>query len=285
MQKHVVVTGVSSGIGHACATLLAKQGFHVFGSVRKAADGQRLAGELGAAFTPLHFDVTDELAVHSAAAQVRERLQGQTLAGLVNNAGIAVAGPLTHLPLAELRQQMEVNLIGLFSVTQAFLPLLGTDASRPPPRGRIVNISSVGGRIGPPCLGPYVASKHAVEGLSESLRRELMFYGIDVVIVAPGHVATPIWNKAEEVDATPYEHLEIAPAMRRFREIFVAEGKQGFPPERIAQVVIEALTCNKPKARYAVVPGKLVNWTIPSLLPVRVVDKILGGRLGLIRKS
>jgi NAD(P)-dependent dehydrogenase (short-subunit alcohol dehydrogenase family) len=151
--------------------------------------------------------------------------------------------------------------------------------------GRIVNISSVGGKIGAPFIAPYAASKHAIEGFSESLRRELMLYGIDVIMVAPGHVATPIWDKAEEVDVTPYEHLDAAPAMKKFREFFIAEGKRGFPPERIAKVIHDALTSPSPKARYAVVPGRFQNWTMPTLLPVRVVDKIIAGRLGLKRSQ
>lgn len=283
-ERSVVITGVSTGIGRASAMLLAGKGFHVFGSVRRLADAGPLAQSLGAAFTPLVFDVTDEDAVRAAAQTVRGILGGQRLGGLVNNAGVAVAGPLTHLPVAEFRKQLEVNLVGPLIVTQAFLPLLGTDAALPGPPGRVVNISSVGGRIGAPFLAPYVASKHGIEGFSESLRRELLFYGIDVIVVAPGHVATPIWDKAEEVDVSPYEQLEIAPAMRKFRDFFIAEGKKGFPPERIAAVIHQALTSSAPKVRYAVVPGRLMNWTIPNLLPRRAVDKVLGGRFGLIRK-
>ncbi|HWY25598.1 MAG TPA: SDR family NAD(P)-dependent oxidoreductase, partial [Nevskia sp.] len=182
-MRSVVVTGVSTGIGRATATLLAAKGFRVFGSVRKAQDAAALAQALGAAFEPLVFDVTDEAAVPAAAQAVRARLEGQTLAGLVNNAGIAVAGPFSHLPVAEFRKQLEVNLVGPMIVTQAFLPLLGTDPSLNGPKGRIVNISSVGGKIGAPFLGPYVTSKHGLEGFSESLRRELMHYGIDVIMV------------------------------------------------------------------------------------------------------
>ncbi|MFA5941583.1 MAG: SDR family oxidoreductase [Sinimarinibacterium sp.] len=280
-MKSVVVTGVSTGIGRATAALLCQQGFHVFGSVRKAADGEKLKADLGKSFTPLVFDVTDEAAVRAAAQGVREALQGERLAGLVNNAGIAVGGPLTDVPIAEFRKQMDVNITGPMIVTQAFLPLLGTDKTLKGAPGRIVNISSVGGKMGAPFLGPYVASKHALEGLSESLRRELMFYGVDVIMIAPGHVATPIWDKAEEIDPKPYQHLDIFPAMQKFLEFFVAEGRRGFPPERVAGVILEALTAGKPKARYPVVPGHVQNWTIPRLLPVRVVDKIVAARLGL----
>lgn len=283
-MKAVVVTGVSTGIGRAAALLLAREGFHVFGSVRKAPDAEALQAALGDNFTPLLFDVTDEVAVRAAAQAVRERLGGATLAGLVNNAGIAVGGPLTDLPIAEYRLQMEVNLVGPMIVTQAFLPLLGTDKTLKGVPGRIVNLTSVAGKLGAPFVGPYVASKHGLEGLSESLRRELQFYGIDVIMVAPGHVATPIWDKAEEMDPRPYQHLEIFPALQKFLDFFVAEGKKGFPPERIAGVIHTALTTASPKARYAVVPGRLQNWTIPRRLPVRVVDRIIAGQLGLKRR-
>lgn len=280
-MRSVVITGVSTGIGCATARVLAGKGFQVFGSVRKAADAEKLKAELGDAFVPLVFDVTDETAVEAGAQTVRAALHGQRLAGLVNNAGIAVGGPLTDVPIAEFRKQLEVNVTGPMIVTQAFLPLLGTDKALSGTPGRIVNISSVGGKMGAPFLGPYVASKHALEGLSESLRRELMFYGVDVIMIAPGHVATPIWDKAEEVDPTPYRHLDIFPAMEKFLEFFVAEGKKGFPPERVADVVHEALTAARPKARYPVVPGHVQNWTIPRLLPVRAVDRIIAARLGL----
>ncbi len=283
-MQAVVITGVSTGIGRATAMLLAQRGFHVFGSVRKAADAASLQAELGNAFTALVFDVTDEAAVRAAVPAVRAALQGRRLAGLVNNAGIAVGGPLTDLPVAEYRHQMEVNLVGPMIVTQAFLPLLGTDPSLAGAPGRIVNITSVAGKLGAPFVGPYAASKHGLEGLSESLRRELMFYGVDVIMVAPGHVATPIWDKAEEVDPAPYEHLAIFPALKKFLDFFVAEGKKGYAPERVAGVIHHALTTPRPKARYPVVPGHFKNWTLPRLLPVRWVDKLLAAQLGLNRK-
>ena len=185
-MKSIVITGVSTGIGWGAAKVAIQKGFRVFGSVRKAADAQRLSAEFGPNFTPLIFDVTDEAAVAAAARQVREALGGETLFGLVNNAGVAVAGPLLHLPIAEFRQQIEINLTGAVIVTQAFAPLLGADKDLKGPPGRIVNISSVGGRNATPFMAPYNASKFALEGLSESLRRELMLFGIEVIVVAPG---------------------------------------------------------------------------------------------------
>ncbi len=167
-MKHVVITGVSSGIGFDGARYLVERGWHVFGSVRRTADGERVRAELGEGFTPLFFDVTDEGAIKTAAGQVSERIGETGLWGLVNNAGIAVPGPLMHLPLEEFRQQLEINVTGQLAVTQAFLPLLGVRKNASHPPGRIVNISSVSGRIAYPFLGPFAASKHALEALSDA---------------------------------------------------------------------------------------------------------------------
>jgi NAD(P)-dependent dehydrogenase (short-subunit alcohol dehydrogenase family) len=145
-------------------------------------------------------DVTDKQAVEQAAARVSAGLGSATLTGLVNNAGVAVPGALLHLPLEEYRRQLEVNLVPQLSVTQTFAPLLGADTKRKGQPGRIVNISSTAGKIGLPFLGAYVASKHALEGMSESLRRELMIYGIDVIVIVPGSVVTAIWDKGEAED-------------------------------------------------------------------------------------
>ena len=200
----------------------------------------------------------------------------------MNNAGIAVPGPLLHLPLADYRHQLEVNLIGPLLVTQAFAPLLGADPGRDGKPGRIVNISSVGGKIGVPFLGAYAASKHALEGMSETLRRELMLYGIDVIIIGPGSVATPIWDKAEADDFSRYQNTDYAEILDRFSKYFIAEGRKGFSPERIGATVLAALTSARPRARYAVVPNRFTNWTLPMLLPKRVLDKIISMRLGMI---
>src|SRR6266511_4945748 len=262
-MKSVVVTGTSSGIGWGTASVLIRNGMRVFESVRKQEDANRLAAEFGSAFTPLVFDITDAAAVRAAAEQVREQLGGETLFGLVNNAGIGVAGPLMHQPIDEFRHQIEVNLIGPLIVTQAFLPLLGADRSLRGAPGRIVNVSSVGGKNAAPFIGAYAASKHGLEGLSESLRRELLIYGIDVIIVGPGAVATPIWDKAAQIDASAYEHTEYADILRRFGENFVQEGRKGFPPERIGETILTALITRSPRVRYAVVPQAFRNWIIP----------------------
>jgi NAD(P)-dependent dehydrogenase (short-subunit alcohol dehydrogenase family) len=281
-NQSVVVTGASTGIGWGTVKVLVARGFEVFGSVRKQSDADRLANEFGRAFIPLLMDVTDHAAVARAAEQVGARLGHRRLAGLVNNAGIAVPGPLLHLPLEEYRRQLEVNLIAPLGVIQAFAPLLGTDRGREGAPGRIVNISSVAGKVGLPFLGAYVASKHALEGMSESLRREFMLYGIDVIVVGPGAVATAIWDKAEGGEYGPYRATDYGTILDRFAEYFIAEGRKGLAPEAVGEVVYQALTAAKPKVRYAVVGKKLQDWTLPTLLPKRIVDRLIARQTGLL---
>ncbi len=280
-MRSVVVTGASTGIGWATAKLLLARGFRVFGSVRKQADADRLGSEFGVNFTPLLFDVTDEAAVLAAARQVREQLGGETLAGLVNNAGVAVAGPVLELSADEFRRQMDINVVGPVIATQAFGPLLGADPALKGPKGRIVMISSVAGRSGNPLMAPYCASKHAVEGLSESLRRELMLYGIDVVIVAPGAVKTPIWSKAEQIDISTYQNSPYFPVLKKLLAFMTKLGETGLEPEKIAEVVAEALTTERPKVRYQITPDPMRH-LMQSTLPKRAVDGIIAKRLGLV---
>jgi NAD(P)-dependent dehydrogenase (short-subunit alcohol dehydrogenase family) len=282
--KSVVVTGASTGIGWGCVKVLAANGFHVFGSVRKQADADRLSKEFGAAFTPLIFDVTDAAAVAAGARQVEAALKGATLAGLVNNAGIANPGPLLHIDVDTFRQQMEVNVTGQLIVTQAFAPLLGArpDAKTQTP-GRIVMMSSVGGKVSSPFVGPYNASKFALEGLSEALRRELMIYGVDVIVVAPGAIATPIWDKADSIDVTRYDNTPYAKSLAMVKKYMIELGRKGLPPERIGETVRAALTAASPKTRYVVTPEPLTNWMSLNM-PKRMIDRTIAKRLGLVRR-
>jgi NAD(P)-dependent dehydrogenase (short-subunit alcohol dehydrogenase family) len=280
-MQSVVITGASTGIGHATAKLLLARGFRVFGSVRKQADADRLKTEFGANFIPLLFDVTDEPAVLAAAREVRAVLGGETLAGLVNNAGVAVAGPLLELSTDDVRRQMEINVIGPVIATKAFGPLLGSDPSLKGPKGRIVMISSVAGKSGNPLSGPYCASKHAIEGLSESLRRELMLFGIDVIIVAPGAVKTPIWSKGDEIDFSVYKASPYLPALEQVRKFTKYLSEIGLPPEKIAEGIFEALTSHHPKVRYSITPDPMRH-LITAILPKRRVDRIIAKRLGLL---
>jgi hypothetical protein len=282
-KRAVVVTGVSTGIGYSVLEAATREGYHVFGSVRGEPDRERLAAAFGAGcFTPLLFDVTDAEAVARAALEVESRLAGATLAGLVNNAGAAFPAPLLRQPLAEFRRQIEINLIGQLAVTQAFAPLLG--ASETPRRGtpgRIVNMSSVAGTVAAPFLGAYAASKHALEGLSDALRRELMIFGVDVVVIEPGVVATPIWDKAEHSDLSAYDATVYGPAARRLMRWAVENGRLGPPPERVASAVLRALRDPRPPTRIRVVPSYLLDWVLPRVLPTRLLDRIIVRRVGL----
>jgi NAD(P)-dependent dehydrogenase (short-subunit alcohol dehydrogenase family) len=281
MKSDALVTGASTGIGRAAVKVLAGHGWRVFAGVRKQADADSLRQEFGEAVVPVLFDVTDAAAVRAAAAAIRGELAGRTLKGLVNNAGIGSGGPLALQPLDEVRQTFEVNVFGAISVSQAVIPLLGADRALSGEPGRIVNISSVGGKLAPPFLGDYAMSKHALEAFSESLRRELMIYGIDVIAIGPGAVLTAIWDKAERADETVYADTDYGSSLAAFKKLFVAGGRKGMPAERIGEAIYHALTAPKPKVRYAVVANKFVNWTLPRLLPKRVVDRLVASRLGL----
>jgi len=283
-MRSVVITGASTGIGWATAKLLLDRGFRVFGSVRRQEDADRLKAEFGANFTPLTFDVTDEAAVLAAAREVRAELEGETLAGLVNNAGIGLAGPVLELSVDAFRRQMEVNVIGPVIATQAFGPLLGADPSLQGRKGRIVMISSVAGKNGNPLASAYSASKHAIEGLSESLRREMMLFGIDVIVVAPGAVKTPIWSKTDDVDPSRYSNSPYLPALEQVRKFVAHLAEIGLPPEKIAERIADALTSANPKVRYSITPDPMRH-LITAVLPKRMVDRIIAKRLGLMPKG
>lgn len=281
--KTAVVTGASTGIGYACVEKLTGKGWQVFAAVRKDEDAKRLTDAFGEKVTPLMMDVTDQAAIDAAAAKVREALNGRTLNGLVNNAGVAVAGPLLELPIEDFERQMAINVTGQVRVTQAFGPLLGADLDLKGEPGRIVMMSSMAGEMGAPFLAPYAASKHALEGLSKSLRRELNVFGIQVVVIGPGAVATPIWAKSDEVDVSAYESSIFYDALVRLRNYMSKSGPEGFPPSKIADRVFRAFTDAKPRFRYAIVPQRFMNWSLPRMLPARKVDEIVTKRLGLQR--
>jgi NAD(P)-dependent dehydrogenase (short-subunit alcohol dehydrogenase family) len=279
-QKSVVVTGVSTGIGWGATKVLTKAGFRVFGSVRKETDAKKLSAEFGANFVPLIFDVVDEKGVRAAAATVRQALGGETLFGLVNNAGIAVAGPLVYMPVEDFRQQIDVNLTGVVIATQAFAPLLGIDPDLKGKPGRIVNISSVGGKSASPFLGAYNTSKFGLEGMSEALRRELMLFGIDVIVIAPGAVATAIWGKAGEAELARYANTPYATQLAKLQKLAAEQGRKGLKPEVLGRAIMKALTVARPKVRYTVTPEPVLNFVL-NTVPRRTADRMIAGRLGL----
>jgi NAD(P)-dependent dehydrogenase (short-subunit alcohol dehydrogenase family) len=265
----VVVTGASSGIGEACARRLAAGGFQVFAGVRKPQDGERLEREI-AGVTAVILDVTERDSIAAAAERV-----GGSLAGLVNNAGIAVPAPLEYQPIEDFRRQLDVNLVGQVAVTQAFLPALRTA------RGRIVNIGSIGGRVAIPLVGAYVASKFALEGLTDVLRRELRPWGIHVAIMEPATVATPIWDKGvasgDELTAAlpPAAREAYGKLIEVVREASIRGARDGLPPDAVARDVEHALTARRPRTRY--LPGREAKTRalLGRLLPDRAMDSAI----------
>jgi len=281
-MKYVVITGVSSGIGRAATEDLLKHGYHVFGSVRHSTDAATLQTQFGQGFTPLVFDVTDEAAIKIAVDRVAKTINGQGLFALINNAGVAIGGPLMHQPLDEVRHVLEVNVLGSLAVTQAFLPLLGAKTSQTThPPGRIINISSLGGKISLPFVGAYGISKHALEAMSDVLRRELMLYGIDVIVIEPGAIKTAILDKAEQQDASLYQHTDYAGLLEKFQRNFISRGRAGSSPEKVAQVIREALESKNPYTRYALPDRFFKGWLLPRLLPDRALDRQIASQIGL----
>jgi NAD(P)-dependent dehydrogenase (short-subunit alcohol dehydrogenase family) len=274
-QKAIVITGTSTGIGAACALYLDRLDFHVFAGVRQPVDGDALRQQASPQLTPIFLDVTDPASIAAAASTVSTAVGETGLAGLVNNAGIAVGGPLEFIPLADLRRQLEVNVIGQVAVTQAFLPLLRQG------RGRIVNIGSISGRVATPFLGPYAASKFALSALTDSLRVELRPWDLAVCLVEPGPIATPIWEKSlaegEQMvqNLPPQADAFYGSAFVRMWEFALNRRRMAIPPEAVAKVVAHALTAPRPKTRYLVGPGA---WLVPLLakfVPDRLRDRLI----------
>ncbi len=258
------MTGASSGIGASIARELAGRGFRVFGTVRRESDAAALAR---AGMTPVLMDVTDQPGIARARAEVERALAGAPLAGLVNNAGIPAVGPLELLPLDELRRVLEVNVVGVVAVTQAFLPLLKAS------RGRIVNISSVAGRAALPFMGPYAASKFALEGISDSLRRELLPFGVRVIMIEPGSFQTRIWSKVEAMDLSRYQASPYGQAFARFGRAALRGAERAPPPDKVARAVWRALTARRPPLRIVVMSrwlGRITLW-----IPDRWLDWLI----------
>lgn len=283
--RTVLITGASTGIGYAAARHLSAQGWTVFAGVRSESDGINLKDGSAGDLRAIRLDVAKPEQVEAAVPVIAAALGNRRLAGLVNNAGIARMGPLGLQPLKDFEAHFAVNVFGMLRVTQACLPLLGADPAREGPPGRIVTITSVGGRIASPFLGAYTATKHANEAMTDTLRRELSIYGIDAIAVGPGSVRTPIWEKAEKDNADgPYAASDWGPSLKTFEQAMFKGGRTGLPPEQIAAVIETALSARKPKARYAPVPQKLINFTIPIRLPKRMLDNIFISRFGLKKK-
>jgi NAD(P)-dependent dehydrogenase (short-subunit alcohol dehydrogenase family) len=279
--RGIVITGASTGIGAACAFALDRLGFRVFAGVRRASDGEALRARGSSKLTPIILDVTDTPSIARAAETVREAVGSSGLAGLVNNAGMVVAGPLEVLALNDLRKQMEVNVIGQIAVTQAFIPLLRQG------HGRIVNVGSIAGRATMPFMGPYSASKFALEALTDALRIELQAWGIHVSIVEPGAIATPLWKKSDadarqrEAAASPEARALYGPAIAGVREAVHKAEQRAIPPDAVADAVIHALTASCPKTRYLVGTDAKLRAFLTWLLPDRLQDEFISWALKL----
>jgi NAD(P)-dependent dehydrogenase (short-subunit alcohol dehydrogenase family) len=267
----VLVTGCSTGIGAATAARLAADGFSVYAGVRRDADAQKIAGPR---ITPVTLDVTDEASIKAAIDRVAPDLGGAGLAGVVNNAGITVEGPVEALTLDDWRRQMEVNLFGVVAVLYATLPFVRRA------KGRVVNIGSIGDRVAFPMVAPYAASKHAVKALTEALRREIEPFGCHVALIEPGSVSTPIWRKgvdrADELLAG-FEPARLEPyeeAMRGLLNVAIAQERMGIRPERVAAAISHAMTARRPRTRYLVGRDAKVMARVAAVLPDRAFDAL-----------
>jgi NAD(P)-dependent dehydrogenase (short-subunit alcohol dehydrogenase family) len=275
MSGGVLITGASTGIGEATALRLDHAGFRVFAGVRKAEDGERLAKACSGRLRIVEpLDVTKADQIAAAAALVETELGGEPLKGIVNNAGIGIGGPLEALDLDDFRRTIEVNTTGQLAVTKAFLPLLRRS------HGRIVNMTSIGGRVAQPFAGPYIASKFALEGVTDVLRLELLEWDIDVIAIEPGTIATPIWEKgslqadAEIEKLTPEQRELYGKRLQKMAKVLARQNTRGAPPEKVAQAVEHALTAKRPKTRYLIGDARMLLG-LKTLLRARLFDRLL----------
>jgi NAD(P)-dependent dehydrogenase (short-subunit alcohol dehydrogenase family) len=286
-SKNILITGVSTGIGYDLTRQFIQKGYKVFGSVRSEVDAKRIGDEMGPEFQPLLFDVTNYSQIDQAAEALTKEIGQEGLAALVNNAGIAIGGPFIDLPVEKYKKQFEVNVFGLIKVTQAFLPLLGVRADHKAQPGRILQISSVSGKIGMPFMSPYTGSKHALEGISESLRKELLKFGIDVILIEPGPVKTPIWRKgSDELDPSLIEHSVYKDSLHIYRDVFVKNAvEEALSSAEVAKRIYNVFANPKPKTRYVLVSKPFKNWVVPRMLPDRFLDRYIAKILKIVKNE
>ena len=283
-MKSIVITGTSTGIGYASSKLLIENGYRVFGSVRNEADADKVSSELGSNFVPLIFDVTDEAAVKNSVKIVEDQIGDQKLSGLINNAGLGVIGTIQSLSAEQFKYQFDVNVLGVFHCCQAYLDLLGADKNRKGDPGKIINISSISGEIGMPFMSAYNMSKFGLEGFSEGIRRELLMYGIDVVVIAPGPVKTPIWkiiNQKDEVQR--YDNSDFRESVSRAMKMTEKMEQAGCEPSVIAERALSIIENSKNKTRYRIDPTRIQNIML-QLFPKRVADRMIAKRMKILNK-
>ncbi len=283
-MKSIVITGTSTGIGYASSKLFIENGYRVFGSVRNEADADKVSNELGSNFVPLIFDVTDEAAVKNSVKIVEDQIGEQKLSGLINNAGLGVMGTIQSLSAEQFKYQFDVNVLGVFHCCQAYLDLLGADKNRNGDPGKIINISSISGEIGMPFMSAYNMSKFGLEGFSEGIRRELLMYGIDVVVIAPGPVKTPIWKKINQKDEVQrYDNSDFRESVSRAMKMTEKMEQAGCEPSVIAGRALSIIENTKNKTRYRIDPTRMQNILL-QLFPKRVADRMIAKRMKIINK-
>lgn len=274
MKRSILISGVSTGIGYHLLKVYYEHGYQVFGSVRTEQDRDRLVKDFPD-FNPLIFDVTDEDAIREGIEIVKTKLNGKGLDLLINNAGIAAGGPLMLMELEAFHRVFDINVYGVLRLTKACLPLLGAVAHPDHPPGKILNMSSISGQIAFPYLGPYVSSKHALEGLSKCLRRELYPFGIDVITLGPGTIRTPIWEKNADQEL-PREITQsiFGKYLQNFRKMTQNLGARGMDPDHFARKVYAISQKKYPKTRYSIVKNYFGDWVLPRyILPARTLDR------------
>jgi len=284
-MRTVLVTGVSTGIGRSIAEELLKSDFLVIGSIRKKEDAKYLEENYSDKFKSVIFDVTKKDEILSAKQDVESFLKEKEsyLSCVINNAGMAYGGPVRYLDVDDFRKQFEVNFFGLIEVSKIFLDLL-IDSNKHKMKNKIINIGSISGKRSYPFVGPYTSSKFALEGFTDAFRRELLIHDIDVVLLEPGPIKTPIWDKIPDIDSNPFINTEYETPLRKFTKGYLKIGKTGFRPDVIGSKVVEIMSTNTPKTRYVITPNKMKNYLIPGFLPDRWVDNMIGKMFGLIKK-
>ena len=284
-MRSILITGVSTGIGRAIAEELLNSDFIVIGSVRNLKDADNLKEKYKGSFFPVKFDVTKKEEIEKSKIEIEKILteNNSYLSCVINNAGIALGGPIRYLDVDIFRKQFEVNLFGLIEVTKSFLDLL-IDSNNHKMKNKIINIGSISGKRSYPFVGPYTASKHALEGLTDALRRELLIHDIDVVLIQPGPIRTPIWDKAPDIEDNPFLNTEYEIPLRKFNKGYIKLGVNGFSPDIIGKKIVDVMNTNKPKTRYVITPKIFKNYLIPGFLPDRWVDRLTGKMLGLLKK-
>ena len=284
-MRTVIITGVSTGIGKSISEKLLQNNFFVIGSVRKKDDANYLKEKYKEKFDYIIFDVRDKDAIENSKIEVVDILNRNNsyLCSVINNSGIALGGPVKYLDIEVFKKQFDVNYFGLINVTKTFLDLL-IDSNTHPLKNKIINIGSISGKRSYPFVAPYTSSKFALEGFTDSLRRELLIHNVDVVLIEPGPIKTAIWEKVPDIDDNPFLNTEYEIPLKKFFKGYLQMGANGLNPDIIGNKTVEILSRNNPKTRYVITPNKFRDYLIPGFLPDRWVDKMVGKMLSLIKK-